>query len=143
MTGQDPKSTPPSVEADHRTRQVEMLISYLLRIGVIASLVFMLLGTILSYVHHPAYASSPGELQQLTREDADFPLTGQGILTGMMNLQGDALITFGLLLLISTPIVRVFVSTLAFISQKDWGYTLITLGVLALLLLSFVLGKVE
>jgi len=54
-----------------------------------------------------------------------------------------ALVTVGLLLLIATPVARVAVSVLAFIYQKDRVYTLITLAVLCLLLLSFVLGKVE
>ena len=47
------------------------------------------------------------------------------------------------LLLIATPVVRVGVSIFAFIYQGDRLYTLITATVFCLLLMSFVLGKVE
>lgn len=49
----------------------------------------------------------------------------------------------GLLLLIATPVMRVAVSILAFAVQRDWRFVAITSVVLALLLLSFLLGNVE
>jgi uncharacterized membrane protein len=48
----------------------------------------------------------------------------------------------GLLLLLATPVLRVAVSILAFIYEKDGIFVMITSIVLALLLLSFVLGRV-
>jgi uncharacterized membrane protein len=59
------------------------------------------------------------------------------------SFQGEALVTAGLLLLIATPVIRVGVSIFAFIYQHDRLYTFITATVFCLLLLSFVLGKVE
>ncbi len=130
-------------EADERVRRVELLISNLLRTGVIASLTIILIGTILSFVHHPAYVSSSAELQHLTQTGAAFPYTWRDVMAGVKDLRGQAIVVVGLLLLIATPIGRVAVSILAFIYQRDRVYTLITLAVLCLLLLSFVLGKVE
>lgn len=135
--------TLPNPEADKRTRRVELLISNLLRFGVAASLVLVTLGVVISYAHNPAYFSSPAELQQITRTGTVFPSTLRDVMTGLWNLQGDAIIVAGLLLLIATPITRVAISVLAFVYQKDRIYTLITIGVLCLLILSFVLGKVE
>jgi uncharacterized membrane protein len=130
-------------EADERVRRVELLISSLLRTGVIASLTIILIGTILSFVHHPSYVTSSAELQRLTQTGASFPYTWRDVVAGVQNLRGQAIVIIGLLLLIATPIGRVAVSILAFIYQRDRVYTLITLAVLCLLLLSFVLGKVE
>jgi len=138
------KNPPPSGPVlEARLRRVELLISNLLRIGVILSLTFIVIGTIVSFVRHPEYVSSSLELQQLTHEGASFPYTLRDVLAGVRDLRGRALVTVGLLLLIATPVARVAVSVLAFIYQKDRVYTLITLAVLCLLLLSFVLGKVE
>jgi uncharacterized membrane protein len=47
----------------------------------------------------------------------------------------------GLLLLIATPVLRVAVSVLAFVYQRDRTFVIITSVVLTLLLASFVLGK--
>jgi uncharacterized membrane protein len=58
-------------------------------------------------------------------------------------LEGQAVVTLGLLLLIATPVLRVAISMFLFIYQRDWTYALITLAVLSLLLLSFGLGKIE
>jgi uncharacterized membrane protein len=62
---------------------------------------------------------------------------------GTFDLQGQAIVAMGLLLLIATPVLRVAVSIFAFVYQEDRTYTLITTLVLILLLLSFILGKVE
>lgn len=46
-------------------------------------------------------------------------------------------------LLIATPVVRVAVSFLLFLAERDWLYARLTMMVLLLLLASFMLGKVE
>jgi len=130
-------------EAAQRVRRVELLISNLLRIGVITSLTVVVFGLILSFIRHPAYISSPEEMQRLTQIGAVFPHTWGDLFTGLIHLQGQAVVALGLLLLILTPVTRVAVSIFAFIYQKDRTYAFITLTVLCLLLLSFVLGTVE
>jgi len=122
---------------------MELLLSNLLRTGVIASLTLVVIGAILSFVHHPSYLSSPAELTRLTDSGSVFPFSWGDIAAGVLDLHGQAVIMVGLLLLIATPILRVAVSALIFIYQRDRIYTLITIVVLSLLLLSFVLGKVE
>lgn len=132
-----------SAPQDERVRRVEILISNLLRVGVTASLVVVVVGTLLSFVHHPDYMGSPPALQRLTTPGAAFPHTMSEVARGIIHLHGQAVIVAGLMLLIATPVVRVAVSIFAFIYQRDWIFVLITAIVLALLLLSFVLGKVE
>lgn len=132
-----------TVEQAHRVRQVELLISRLLRIGVLTSLVIIILGTVLSFTHHTDYRQSPGELQRLTSDDAEFPHTLPQVWHGLRHFQGRAIVTLGLLVLIATPVLRVAVSIFAFIYEHDPAFVLITSLVLFLLLLSFVLGRVE
>ena len=136
-------STLTPAEQDHRVRQVELLISRLLRIGVLTSLCIIVLGMILSFSHHSGYRESADELKRLTSDDAEFPRTLPGVWRGLRQFQGCAVVTLGLLVLIATPVMRVAVSIFAFIYERDPKFVVITSLVLALLLLSFLLGKIE
>lgn len=130
-------------DAEERVRRVEILISNLLRAGVLFSLVLVFIGTILTFFHHPSYMTSSLDLERLTKPGAAFPHTVGEVIRGTLDLQGQAIVAMGLLLLIATPVLRVAVSIFAFVYQEDRTYTFITTLVLVLLLLSFILGKVE
>jgi uncharacterized membrane protein len=138
-----PQSEQQRLRDQERVRRVELLISNLLRFGVLASLALILFGTTLSFVHHPTYVSSPDALQHLTQPGAAFPHTQRDVIAGVRAWRGQAIVALGLLVLIATPVMRVAVSVLAFIYQRDRIFTLITFTVLTILILSFVLGKVE
>jgi uncharacterized membrane protein len=135
---------PPGSQRDRvRARRVELAISTLLRVGVSVSLAIIVAGTILSFVHHPAYASSSAELARLTKPGAAFPHTLVQVLAGLREGRGQAVVMLGLLVLIATPVARVAVSILGFFYQRDRVFVLFTTVVLVLLLLSFWLGRVE
>lgn len=72
-----------------------------------------------------------------------FPTSLIQIFKGLILLKPYAVILTGLLLLILTPVFRVGISILTFIKEKDYLYTAITSLVFIILLISFVLGKVE
>jgi uncharacterized membrane protein len=126
-----------------RVRQVELLISALLRVGVSVSLSIVVLGTIFTFVHHRQYLHSRDALPEVTGEAAKFPHTISEVIRGVRRLEGRSIVLLGLLLLIATPVMRVAVSILAFVYEHDRTYVIITSIVLALLLLSFVLGRAE
>jgi len=136
-------TTFPQVKAstEERVRNVELLISNLLRGGVITSLIFILSGTVLSFIHHPDYLNSPSSLIQLTTPGSVFPRSLPDVENGLLNLRGQTIVTIGLIILFATPVMRVAVSIFAFIYQGNRTFTLITTLVLCLLLLSFFLGK--
>jgi uncharacterized membrane protein len=136
-----PKPTP--IPSSDHVRKVELLISVILRTGVIASLLIVLTGLVLSFTHHSDYFSSPSMLKQITTPGRLVPHTLGEVFTGVRELKGEALITAGLLLLIATPVLRVAVSIFIFLAEKDWPFVLTTTFVLAMLILSFFLGKVE
>ncbi len=144
MTGPDAPQGPAvaaPAETEERVLRAELLISTVLRAGVLASLAAIVAGTVLTFLHHPDYLTSSTALARLTRPGAAFPSSVEGTLRGVRALRGQAFVSLGLLLLILTPVVRVGVSVAVFVVQKDRLYTLITVTVFAILLLSFVLGK--
>ncbi|MDB5329974.1 MAG: hypothetical protein JWP03_1125 [Phycisphaerales bacterium] len=128
---------------DEKTRQVELLISALLRVGVGLSLIVIVVGTVLTFVHHPEYLHSKEALPRVTGPGSAFPHTLGQVVEGVRQGEGRAVIVVGLLLLIATPVMRVAVSILAFVYEGDRVFVLITSIVLAMLLLSFFLGNVE
>jgi uncharacterized membrane protein len=122
-------------------RRVELIISTLLRVGVGTSLAVVVAGTILTFVHHPQFVSAPGELGHLTRPGAAFPHTLSEMYDGLLAWHGQAVVVLGVLLLIATPVMRVAASIVGFVYQRDRTYVVVTSIVLALLLLSFWLGR--
>jgi uncharacterized membrane protein len=133
----EPRSRP-----DPATR-IELVISVLLRAGVILSLFVTVFGLTLSFVHHHDYIHSYDLLPQLTGSTRAFPHTLHETWQGLREFRGEAFIVLGLLLLIATPVVRVAVSVVAFLLERDWVFVAITSTVLALLILSFFLGRIE
>ncbi|HET6248383.1 MAG TPA: DUF1634 domain-containing protein [Tepidisphaeraceae bacterium] len=133
-------SQPPDL--DHKARQVEILISTLLRVGVIASLLVVIAGVVVTFIHHPDYVHSTKETARLTTPSrADFPRTIGEIARGLREGEGRSIVVTGLLLLIATPVLRVAVSIFAFVYERDWKFVVITIVVLAVLFCSFILGK--
>jgi len=126
---------------EDKVRKVELFISALLRAGVLTSLVVVLVGTTVTFVHHPHYLTSRHDLGPLTKPGAEFPHSLSTLIRGLQHGQGRAIVMAGLLLLIATPVLRVAVSVLAFVYQRDRTFVVITTVVLALLLTSFVLGR--
>lgn len=124
-----------------KVRRVELLISGLLRVGVVTSLSVVVFGSVLSFVHHPDYLTSRRSLQRLTTPGVAIPSTPREVADGLARLSGQAFVVLGLFLLVATPVLRVAVSILGFVYERDRTFVLITSLVLALLILSFVLGK--
>jgi len=117
--------------------RVEQVMGNLLRIGVIASALVVLVGGLL-YLRQDGRQPAPdlrafqGQPEQL-RNPA-------GILHESAALEPRGLIMLGLLLLIATPVARVMFSIAAFALQRDRLYVLFTLLVLAVLLYSLFNG---
>jgi uncharacterized membrane protein len=122
-------------------RRAELAISHLLRGGVSASLVLLVVGTIVSLVHHPSYLHSAAAYERLTSGSVGQPQSVIAILRGLAELKGRAIVMLGILVLVATPVLRVALSIVLFASHRDRRFVVITSVVLSLLLLSFALGK--
>jgi uncharacterized membrane protein YfcA/uncharacterized membrane protein len=125
-------------DADHQrqmtlVRQAEVLISNVLRGGVLLSAAVILVGVVLYYLH-----PQPANTHALT-----YPNRLGQVIPGVLSGSAEAIITLGLLVLLATPVLRVAVSIGAFALEHDWLYVGITTLVLALLLASIlVLGDI-
>ncbi|HVG63426.1 MAG TPA: DUF1634 domain-containing protein [Hyalangium sp.] len=120
----------------------ELLISSLLRYGVMVSLGFVLFGMVLTFIHHPDYFSSAEALQRLT-EEGSRPHQLSDVMAGVMATRGRAIAMVGLLVMMAIPVARVALSLLIFRQQRDRAFVMVTSVVLTLLVLSFLLGHAE
>jgi len=108
------------------------IIGWLLQGGVTLSSAIIIFGLILLFFSSHAFSQASVET---------FPHTIGTLWTGLLAWQPQAVITLGLLILIATPVLRVAVSVIAFWLEHDWRYVVITLIVLAILTVSFTLGR--
>jgi uncharacterized membrane protein len=115
-------------------KQFEVIIGRLLRVGVILAAAWVLVGGILYLVQ---YRGAKPDYRVFRGEPADLRYTHE-IVHEALRFNARALIQFGLLLLIATPIARVAFSVIGFGMEKDWTYVGITLVVLTLLIYTFI-----
>lgn len=108
--------------------------AWILRVGVIASVLVMLVGLAISFVRHHV---SVEHMQQATF-DASLPHLWQGL----HDLRGQAIIELGIYMLVLTPILRVVASMAIFlVEEHDWLYTAVTFVVLVLTLAGLLILK--
>lgn len=117
---------------NNKIEDTEILISKALRFGVILSAVTIGLGLLLLIItRNSGYTGS------------SFPTSPVNIIKGLFLLKPYAVILTGILILILTPVFRVAISIITFFKEKDYLYVAITSIVFIILIISFVLGKVE
>ncbi len=137
---------PPAAARAGDLERVETVLGGVLRWGVVASAALIGIGLTMWVARHPGAMTDATALPLLVPAkggDGAFPTTPGELWTGLVRLEGLAVATLGLVVLVLTPVVRVGASVVAFAVERDRWFTLITLGVLAVLIVSFVLGKVE
>lgn len=113
-----------------RDTDIELVIGYLLRYGVLAASLLVLAGGVVYLIRHggqlPSYREFLGEPDKMRKP----ALIWQAVLRG----EGRPLIQLGLLILIATPIARIAVSVIGYLMERDWLYTMLTIVVLGVIL---------
>ncbi|QEM03743.1 DUF1634 domain-containing protein [Mucilaginibacter sp. P19] len=112
---------------------INQLIGGALRLGVFLSLIFMVAGGI-GYLS--SRSEEPAAFSAFRVSRLSFPAVFQGLLS----FQSTAIINFGIMLLIATPVMRVVLALLSFVLAKDSLYTVITILVLLIILFSIISG---
>lgn len=125
-----------------QARDMELFLGKFLRFGVTLSCAITLLGGVLYLWQQggilPDYTPTP---ENLPFEGVEQNLRSlSGILQGILELNGAAVIQFGVIVLIATPVLRVAISAIAFLIEKDYLYVVITLIVLAIIVANMLLG---
>lgn len=124
-------------------RDMELFIGKLLRYGVMVSCGITLLGGVLYLIQHFGEESSKYKASDIPNEafGVDHYLRELStIFPRMLQLDGAAIIQFGVCVLIATPVLRVAFSALAFLIEKDYLYVVITLIVLSIIMANMLLG---
>ena len=113
--------------SDH---EIEQRIGRLLQVGVMIAAAVVVIGGAMFLVQHGrdpvayhTFSTTASPLWSLT-----------GIVRGTLALDSASIVQFGLVLLIATPVMRVALTLVAFLVQRDRLYVAITALVLALLL---------
>ncbi len=117
---------------------MQVIIGWILRVGVTLSMVIVIIGGVIFLFNHGHSIPDYHEFKRVPY----FIHNTEGIINGVLNLKGQAIIQFGILLLIATPVLRVIFSAVGFIIEKDRLYTAITLIVLLIILASMLSGQV-
>src|SRR5579884_535819 len=114
---------PESIVEQHYSDKTNAIIGWILQGGVILSAAIIIFGLILMAFEPNKFAP-----QTLLSFPQSFAEVGRGLLV----LNPQSVIAFGLLLLIATPIMRVAVSIMAFAVERDWRFVVLTVFVLAI-----------
>jgi len=111
---------------DHHT---EIIMSHLLRAGVVISAAIVFAGGVIYLFRH---GFEPINYKIFQRVPVDL-CSVKGIWGSVLSFHGRGMIQLGLLLLIATPVARVFFSLVTFVRQRDIIYIIVTAIVLAVL----------
>lgn len=122
---------------------LEDLIGFVLLVGVLASAAIIVVGVALLIPpgHHKQLLLS----QLFSERDvpiASMPRSYSMIVRGVLRGEPVAVIDFGVVLLILTPVLRVALSAVFFVIRRDRLYAIVSTVVLILLLLGFALQKI-
>lgn len=109
-------------------QKVELMIGRILAFGTYISALLMIVGIILTFFK-PSGTFVAHDLFSMSKT-----------VTSLIQLNPDTYLLVGLFLLILTPVLRVLISIILFVKQKDTVYTCITIGVLIILIISMVFG---
>jgi uncharacterized membrane protein len=113
-------------------KDIQYILGTLLRFGVIVSMVVVFIGGV---VYLQSHGKATIDYSQFKSEGADLKSI-HAIFSGLLSLNGKAIIQFGIVLLIFTPISRVILSVFSFLLEKDYMYVIIGLIVLSIILFS-------
>src|SRR5580693_1055942 len=131
------KTTPSRGHGAFKDADMQAIIGWILRIGVILSMGIVVIGGVLFVYRHGQSVPDYHVFKRIPY----FIHNTEGIARGVFNLKGQAIIQAGIVLLIATPIIRVAFSAIGFIIEKDYLYTFITLLVLLIIVISMLTGR--
>ena len=107
--------------------QMEVVLSNVLRVGVMLSAFFLILGLVLTIV--TGNTSCPNGVVNI-----------RWYLWGDPFLAPSHVLFLGFFILIATPVLRIMASIAIYLKAKDWPFAVLTTLVLLTLLVSFTIG---
>ncbi len=117
--------------AQRKDPHLDLVLSAVLLVGSLVGMAVILWGLSLYFIHHPDTASVTDAVALPFRELASQVLQGRSL----------AILDLGLVALMLTPILRVAMAIYQFWREGDRRYTLVSIGVLAVLAVSLFLAR--
>ena len=115
---------------------MQLLLGYVLRAGTVISISIVFLGGIIYLYRHGHSIESYSVFKGVPKFVRHF----DSLIASAIDFKGQAIIQLGIILLISTPILRVFISAIGFVLEKDYLYVGISLVVLLIIFMSMLGG---
>jgi len=115
-----------------KDKDIQLILGTLLRAGVIISMAIVLIGGVIFLIHNKGVIT---DYKVFKPELAKFSSIA-AIFKGVLTLQGDAVVQFGILMLIFTPIARIVFAIFSFLIERDYLYVLIGFIILAIITIS-------
>ncbi|RWU03653.1 DUF1634 domain-containing protein [Pedobacter chitinilyticus] len=113
-------------------KDIQSLVGNLLRVGVYISMAIVILGGVIYLFDH---GSEKIDYAVFDIDKVSLK-TVAAIFEEVITFKGVAIVQFGLLMLIFTPIARVIMAVVSFFIEKDYLYVLIGLIVLSIIMAS-------
>lgn len=113
-------------------KDIQVILGTLLRVGVIASMTVVFIGAVVYLV---VYHSDQVDYRKFDPLKTKYSSIS-AIFQGLSQLDSKAIIQFGTVLLIFTPVTRIVFSIFSFLIERDYLYVLIGLFVLCIILIS-------
>lgn len=125
--------------------KTELLASKTLRIGVIVAMVLTVAGGVIYlFQRHGDVTSSYKAIPQNGNDvfvgTATYLRELSTIIPRILQFDGAAIIQLGVIVLIATPVMRIVLSLISFLIEKDKLYVAITFIVLAVILCNMIFG---
>jgi uncharacterized membrane protein len=121
---------------DQQDLKMDLLISNVLRFGLIAASSLMIVGAFVTFRH---FTGPNPHLEHFNVEPENLRTIG-GIFRLAKSGNGVGIMQLAVLILMATPFLRVACAALGFASQRDWKYVVISLIVLLALLYGLYAG---
>lgn len=115
---------------------MQAVIGWILRLGVIVSMSIVFTGGAIYLWRHGRQVADHHHFTGIP----PFIRTANGVFKGIFALRGQAIIQFGIALLIATPILRIIFAIIGFALEKDRLYVFISMLVLAIIFTSMLSG---
>lgn len=113
-------------------KDIQVILGTLLRVGVIASMAIVFIGGL---IYLTLYSGNTVDYKHFNPTKTEYSSI-LAIFKGLKTLDSLAIIQFGTLILIFTPVTRIVFSIFGFLIERDYLYVLIGIFVLCIILLS-------
>ncbi len=123
-----------AMDTEKKKRDMQQLIGNTLRWGVSIACAIAFVG---GAVYLLCHGGEPMPDYTAFAYDAAHPAeytTPEGLFRGLLSLNAGSVIQMGVIALILTPIMRVLLSLIDFLRERDWLYAAITSIVLAIII---------